>query len=62
LGNNHLSFCGYSFSIDCTGVDGSQLPLKEFESKVALIVNTASLCRFTHQYEAIEETSQKYRN
>lgn len=36
-------------------LDGEQLPLNAFEGKVLLIVNTASACGFTPQYQQLEE-------
>ncbi|CAN5306759.1 glutathione peroxidase [soil metagenome] len=42
----------YDFS--ATTLDGHELPLKAFEGKVLLIVNTASACGFTPQYEQLE--------
>jgi glutathione peroxidase len=35
-------------------LDGQELPLKAFAGKVLLIVNTASACGFTPQYEQLE--------
>ena len=40
--------------------DGTKLSLKEFKGKVILVVNTATGCGFTPQYEPIEEFYKKY--
>jgi len=45
-----------------TSIDGEQLPLTAFEGKTLLVVNTASFCGFTHQYDALQELWQRYRD
>lgn len=40
--------------------DGSMVSLNEFKGKVLLIVNTATGCGFTPQYEALENLYKKY--
>ena len=40
--------------------NGEDLSLSEFKGKVMLIVNTATGCGFTPQYEAIESLYEKY--
>ena len=39
---------------------GEEISLKDFEGKVLLIVNTATGCGFTPQYEALEKLYESY--
>jgi glutathione peroxidase len=43
----------YDFAAD--GLDGRKVALNEFAGKVLLIVNTASHCGFTPQYEGLQQ-------
>lgn len=50
----------YDFSFT-TLADGKPLPIKAFQGKVILIVNTASQCGFTPQYELLEKLYEHYK-
>jgi len=50
----------YKFSVNDIG--GDPVLLKEYMGKVILIVNTASSCGFTPQYEGLENLFKKYQN
>lgn len=43
-----------AFDFSAETLDGAERPLKAFEGQVLLIVNTASACGFTPQYEQLE--------
>lgn len=49
----------YLFSLPTKS--GELQSLKDFEGKVLIIVNTASKCGFTHQYEALEALYKQYK-
>jgi len=45
-----------------TAIDGGPLPLKDFAGKAVLVVNTASRCGFTPQYEGLQALWEAYRD
>jgi len=50
----------YDFSF--TSIEGPALPLAAFKGKAVLVVNTASFCGNTPQYEALETLWKRYRD
>lgn len=51
-----------AFEFSFTAIEGGPLPLKKFEGKALLIVNTASFCGYTPQYTGLQSLWQRYRN
>ncbi|MDM0015914.1 glutathione peroxidase [Variovorax sp. J22P168] len=48
------------YDFEARRIDGQAVPLAEFRGQVLLIVNTASKCGFTPQFEGLEALYRKY--
>ena len=56
--NNQESF----YDLEIESINGEIIKLKDYRDKVILIVNTASYCGFTKQYEDLQELWDKYKS
>ena len=45
-----------------TAIEGGELPLSTFKGKAVLVVNTASQCGFTPQYQGLEALWKEYKD
>jgi len=58
--NMSLTDTAHAFSF--TTIDGKTLPLADYRGKVLVIVNTASLCGFTPQYDELQKLYERYKD
>ena len=49
-----------AYDFNFNGLDGSKLSLSEYQDKVIVVVNVASQCGFTKQYEDLQKIWEKY--
>ncbi|MEE2745605.1 MAG: glutathione peroxidase [Pseudomonadota bacterium] len=54
------SSVAYDFSFQT--IEGANLPLSDLRGKVILVVNTASKCGFTGQYDNLQKVWSKYKS
>ena len=58
--NANYEKLAYDFSFK--DIDGSILKLSDFKNKIILVVNVASKCGFTNQYEDLQVLWEKYKS
>ena len=50
------------FDFKINSISGEQIDLKDYNNKVVLVVNTASYCGFTNQYNDLQLLWEKYKS
>lgn len=50
------------YDYSAKGINDKDVPLSEYKGKVLLIVNVASKCGFTPQYDGLEKLYEKYKD
>ena len=51
-----------AYDFNFNGLDGNQINLKDYENKVIVVVNVASRCGYTPQYEGLQTLWDNYKN
>jgi glutathione peroxidase len=49
-----------AFDHEFEAIEGGRLPLSQWRGKVLLVVNTASFCGFTQQYDGLQKLWERY--
>ena len=50
------------FELSAKDIDGNEAPLKQYQGKVALVVNVASACGYTPQYTGLQKLHETYKD
>ena len=62
-GNNvYAKYEKLAYNFNFKDLDGTNLSLSEYKNKIIVVVNVASQCGFTNQYEDMQKIWEKYQN
>lgn len=59
-GHTAMAESAHDFSFQ--SIDGGALPMSQFKGKAVLVVNTASFCGYTPQYEGLQSLWSEYKD
>ena len=51
-----------AYEFEFNGIEGNLISLKDYENKVIVVVNVASRCGFTNQYEDLQSLWSNYKD
>ena len=60
--NALANYSNLAYDYSFTGIDGNKIKLEEFKNKVIVVVNVASRCGYTPQYENLQILWSKYKS
>lgn len=61
VGSSHMESEKSIYSFKVKNIDGKEVALKDYKGKVLVIVNVASKCGYTPQYEDLQTLYKKYK-
>ena len=61
LGTSSMVSAKSAYNFEFNSIDGGVMPLSDYQGDVILVVNTASECGFTRQYESLQSLWNEYK-
>ena len=61
IGKASANYSKLAYDFEFNGIDGNKIKLEDFKDKVIVIVNVASRCGYTPQYEDLQELWSNYK-
>jgi len=60
--NTEANYERLAYDFNFKNIDGNVIKLGDYKGKVIVVVNVASRCGFTYQYEGLQSLWEKYKN
>ena len=60
--NLSAQYTSLAYNYTFNGIDGSKIILEEYKGKIIVVVNVASRCGYTPQYEGLQNLYTNYKN